>query len=91
VRDAAFAYSQAKRVKFDRWVNAANRTAVRVALLVCDDLTPLVQDVRSRIAPERKAEGETFDKHPLFLDALKFWASPAAMHLREHMGMLSPR
>lgn len=91
VRDAALAYSQAKRVKFDRWVNAANRTAIRVALLLCDDLDPLVQDVRSQIAPEREAEGETFDKHPVFIEALKFWASPAAMHLREHMGMLSPR
>lgn len=91
VRDAALAYSRASRVKFDRWVNAANRTAVRVALLLCDDLDPLVQDVRSRIAPEREAEGETFDKHPVFIDALKFWASPAAMHLREHMGMLPPR
>ena len=91
VRDAALTYSQAKRVKFDRWVKAAHRTALRAALLVCDDLDPLVQDVRSRIAPEREAEGETFDKHPTYLDALKFWASPAAMHLREHMGMISPR
>ncbi len=91
VRDTALAYSQAKRVKFDRWVNAANRTALRAALLVCDDLAPLVQEVRSRIAPEREAEGETFDAHPAYADALKFWASPAAMHLREHMGLLSPR
>ncbi len=91
VRDTALAYSQAKRVKFDRWVNAANRTALRAALLVCDDLAPLVQEVRSRIAPEREAEGETFDAHPAYTDALKFWASPAAMHLREHMGLLSPR
>ncbi len=91
VRDAALAYSQAKRVKFDRWVNAAHRTAVRVALLLCDDLDPLVQDVRSRIAPEREAGGETFDTRPAYVDALKFWVSPAAMHLREHMGMLSPR
>ncbi len=91
VRDAAIVYSQAKRVKLDRWVNAANRTALRAALLVCDGLDPLVQDVRSRIAPDREAEGETFDKHPAYIDALKFWASPAAMHLREHMGLLSPR
>ena len=91
VRDAALAYSQAKRVKFDRWVNAAHRTALRAALLVCDDLDPFVQDVRSRIAPEREAEGDTFDKQPAYLDALKFWASPAAMHLREHMGMLPSR
>ena len=91
VRDTALAYSQAKRVKFDRWVKAANRTALRAALLVCDDLAPLVQEVRSRIAPEREAEGETFDAHPAYTDALKFWASPAAMHLREHMGLLSPR
>lgn len=91
VRDAALAYSQAQRVKFDRWVNAAHRTALRAALLVCDDLEPLVQDVRSRIAPDRESEGETFDTHPVYIDALKFWASPAAMHLREHMGMVSPR
>ena len=55
------------------------------------DLEPLIQDVRSHIAPEREAEGETFDKQPAYLDALKFWASPAAMHLREHMGMLPSR
>ena len=91
VREAALAYSQAERVKFDRWVNAAHRTAVRAALLLCDDLGPLEQEVRSRIAPERQAEGETFDTHPTYIDALKFWASPAAMHLREHMGMLPPR
>jgi len=62
---------------------------VAVLLLLCDDLEPLVQDVRSRIAPEREAEGETFDSHPTFVDAMKFWASPAAMHLREHMGLLT--
>jgi hypothetical protein len=76
-------------VKFDRWANAAQRTATRVALLVCDDLEPLVQDVRSRIAPERAAEGETFETHPAFVDAMKFWGSAAAMHLREHMGLLT--
>ncbi|MGB3052344.1 MAG: tetratricopeptide repeat protein [Polyangiales bacterium] len=91
VRDAALAYSQAKRVKFDRWVHAAQRTAIRAALLLCDDLDPLVQDVRSLIAPEREAEGETFDGHPTYIDALKFWASPAAMFLREHMGMIPSR
>ncbi len=91
VRDAALAYSQSKRVKFDRWVHAAQRTGLRAAMLLCDDLDPLVQDVRSRIAPEREAEGETFDRHPTYIDALKFWASPAAMFLREHMGMLPPR
>jgi len=90
VREAALAYSQAGRVKFDRWVNATHRTATRAALLLCDDLEPLVQDIRSRIAPEREAEGETFDTHPTFVDAVKFWASPAAMHLREHMGLLVP-
>ncbi len=89
VRDAAIVYSQARRVKFDRWVNAAQRTATRVALLLCDDLGPLVEDVRSRIAPEREAEGETFHTHPVFVDAMKFWASPPAMHLREHMGLLT--
>ncbi len=91
VREAALAYSQAPRVKFDRWVNAAHRTATRAALLLSDDLEPLVQDMRSHIAPKREAEGETLDSHPTYLDALKFWASPAAMHLREHMGMLPPR
>ena len=91
VRDTALAYSQANRVQFDRWVRAAQRTALRAALLVCDDLDPLVQDVQNRIAPERKAEGETFETHPAYAEALKFWASPAAMHLREHMGLLSPR
>jgi hypothetical protein len=90
VRDAALAYSQARRVKFDRWANAAHRTATRVALLLSDDLEPLVEDIRSRIAPEREADGETFDVHPTFVDAMKFWASPAAMHLREHMGLLTP-
>jgi tetratricopeptide (TPR) repeat protein len=91
VRDAALAYSQARRVQFDRWVNATRRTATRVALLLCDDLRPLVEDVRSRIAPEREPEGATFESHPTYVDALKFWASPAAMHLREHMGSLPPR
>jgi len=90
VRDAALAYSEARRVKFDRWVQAAQRTATRAALLLCDDLDPLVRDVQSRIAPERATEGETFESHPVFIDALKFWASPAAMHLREHMGLLPP-
>ncbi|MBW2225251.1 MAG: hypothetical protein JRF54_13770, partial [Deltaproteobacteria bacterium] len=85
------AYSQANRVQFDRWVRAAQRTALRAALLVCDDLDPLVQVVQDRIAPERRAEGETFETHPAYAEALKFWASPAAMHLREHMGLLSPR
>ena len=89
MRDAALAYSQARRVKFDRWVNAAHRTATRAALLLCDDLEPLILDVRSRIAPEREAEGETLETHPTYVDALKFWASPAAMHLREHMGLLT--
>ena len=89
VRDAAVAYAQARRVKFDRWVRAAERTAIRAALLLCDELDPLAHELQSQIAPERAAEGETFETHPEFIDALKFWASPAAMHLREHMGMLT--
>ena len=91
VRDAAHAYAEARRVKFDRWVNAAQRTATRAALLLCDDLDPLVHDLRSRIAPERDAEGSSLEAHPHYIDALKFWASPAAMHLRGHMGMLPDR
>jgi hypothetical protein len=90
VLDAAIAYSKARRVKFDRWVHATERTATRVALLLCDDLGPLAQELQGRIQPERAAEGETFQTHPTFVDALKFWASPAAMHLREHMGLLPP-
>lgn len=90
VREAALAYAEAKRVKFDRWVNAAHRTAVRAALLLCDELDPMVEDARGRIAPGREGESETFETDSVFLDALRFWASPAAMHLREHMGMLLP-
>lgn len=90
VRDAALAYSQAKRVKFDRWVNGANRTATRVALLLCDGLDPLTEDVRSRIAPDSQSKRAVHEQ-PVYLEALKFWASPAAMHLREHMGMLLGR
>jgi hypothetical protein len=91
VREAAVAYSQTRRVKFDRWVHAAERTAKRAALLLCDELDPLARELQGQIAPERAAEGETFETHPEFVDALKFWASPAAMHLREHMGILPPR
>jgi tetratricopeptide (TPR) repeat protein len=91
VREAAVAYAQARRVKFDRWVHAAERTAKRAALLLCDELDPLARELQAQVAPERAAEGETFETHPEFVDALKFWASPAAMHLREHMGMLPPR
>lgn len=90
VHDAAIAYSKARRVKFDRWVQATERTATRAALLLCDDLEPLVTELQSRVQPELDAEGETFKTHPAFVDALKFWASPAAMHLREHMGLLPP-
>lgn len=78
-------------MKFDRWVNAAQRTATRAAMLLSDELEPLIQDVRSRIAPDREADGATIETHPVYVDALKFWASPAAMHLREHMGMLPAR
>ena len=88
VRETALAYAGAQRVKFERWVNAAERTAMRVALLLCDDLEPLVQHIRSRIAPERQAEGATFDTHPAYRDALSFWASAEAMRLREHMGLI---
>ena len=90
VLDTAMAYSKARRVKFDRWVQATERTATRAALLLCDDLGPLARELQGRIQPERAAEGETFQTHPTFVDALKFWASPAAMHLREHMGLLPP-
>ena len=88
VRDTALAYAGAKRVKFDRWVNAAHRTATRVALLLCDGLDPMVQEARSRIPPESQSGHDALHAQEAYLDALKFWASPAAMHLREHMGML---
>jgi hypothetical protein len=88
VRDAALAYAGGKRVKFDRWVNAAHRTATRVALLLCDDLEPMVQEVYSRIPPELQTGRDALHAQPSYLEALRFWASPAAMHLREHMGML---
>lgn len=89
VREAALTYAEAPRVKFERWVNAAERTATRVALLLCDELEPLVHDIRSRLAPEREAEGASIDTHPAYRDALSFWASSAAMHLREHMGLIT--
>ncbi len=88
VRETALAYAQARRVKFERWVNAAERTAVRVALLLCDELEPLAEDIRSRATAGRETEG--VDDHPAYRDALSFWASPAAMHLREHMGLITP-
>lgn len=90
VRDAARAYADARRVKFDRWVLAAQRTATRVALLLCDDLAPLIAEVQSRIAPGPSGESPSLESQPAYLDALRFWASPASMHLREHMGMLLP-
>ncbi|MDH3622409.1 MAG: tetratricopeptide repeat protein [Myxococcales bacterium] len=89
VRETALAYAGARRVKFERWVKAAERTATRVALLLCDELEPLVQDIRSRIAPERGAEDTALDDHPVYREALSFWASAAAMHLREHMGLIT--
>ncbi|MEM8609123.1 MAG: tetratricopeptide repeat protein [Myxococcota bacterium] len=91
VRDAAIEYASAKRVKFERWVHAAERTATRVALLLSDDLSPLVRDLRSRIAPELRDEEGTLEAHPVYRDALSFWGSPAAMHLREHMGLIRAR
>ena len=90
VREAALAYARADRVKFERWVNAAERTATRVALLVCDELEPLVEELRSRIGPDREANGTTLDALPAYRDALSFWASAPAMHLREHMGLITP-
>jgi tetratricopeptide (TPR) repeat protein len=90
VRDAAQAYAEARRVKFDRWVHAAQRTATRVALLLCDDLEPLVSDLQSHVAPEPNGELASLESQPAYLDALRFWASPAAMHLREHVGLLLP-
>ncbi|MDH3200147.1 MAG: tetratricopeptide repeat protein [Myxococcales bacterium] len=89
VRETALAYAEARRVKFERWVKAARRTATRVALLLCDELEPLVQDLQSRIAPERGAEGTALHDHPAYREALSFWASAAAMHLREHMGLIT--
>ncbi|MEM7138931.1 MAG: tetratricopeptide repeat protein [Myxococcota bacterium] len=91
VRDAAERYARSKRVKFERWVHAAERTATRVALLLADDLEPLARDVRSRIAPELQQDDEAIRSHPVYREALSFWASPAAMHLREHMGLLPTR
>lgn len=89
VRDAALAYAEARRVKFERWVKAAQRTATRVALLLCDELDPFVEELRSRIAPEREVEGTTPEMDPAYGEALSFWASAPAMHLREHMGLIT--
>ena len=48
----------------------------------------MVQEARSRIPPENQPGYDALHAQEAYLDALKFWASPAAMHLREHMGML---
>jgi len=88
VREAALAYANAPRVKFARWVQAAQRTATRVALLLSDDLGPLVRDVRSELGPENEVESAVLASHPVYRDALSFWASPAAMHLRKHLGLV---
>jgi hypothetical protein len=87
VRDAAICYAEAGRVKFARWVQAAQRTATRIALLLCDELSPLVKEVKSQLPPE----GVSLESHPVYLDGLSFWGSAAAMHLREHMGMIPPK
>ncbi len=86
VREAAIRYAEADRVKFARWVQAAQRTATRIALLLCDELSPLVNEVKSQLPPD----GQPLEAHPVYLDALSFWGSAAAMHLREHMGMIPP-
>ncbi len=88
IRDAAAAYAEARRVKFDRWVSAAHRTAGRVALLLCDDLEPMIQQLRSRVGPEGSTESVALEAHPGYRDAFSFWASAPAMHLRQYMGMV---
>ena len=89
VRETALAYADARRVKFERWVNAAKRTATRVALLLCDELEPLAEDIRSQIAPERETRSATLENHSGYREALSFWASAPAMHLRQHMGLIT--
>jgi len=88
VDEAARQYVDAGQVSFARFCHGAQRTAVRIAALLSDDLGASVQALQRT---ERDIQGLSgpalIEGSPIVRDLLAFWASEPAMHLRRHAGL----
>ncbi|MAT29017.1 MAG: hypothetical protein CMN29_29340 [Sandaracinus sp.] len=89
MEEAARAYVEVGRVDFPRWTFGARRTAYRVAALLADDLWGVTEVLRRTEANMQNLEGAALlrEAEPV-ADLVAFWASRAAMHVRQHAGLL---
>jgi len=89
VDEAARQYVSGGQVNFARFCHGAQRTAVRIAALLSDDLDAAVQGLQRT---ERDIKGlggpALLEGSPIVRDLLAFWASEPAMHLRRHAGLV---
>lgn len=88
VDEAARHYVAAGQVNFGRFARAAQRTAVRIAALLSDDLGQSVQALQRTERDIAGLSGSALlEGSPIARDLLSFWASEPAMHLRRHAGL----
>lgn len=89
LEETAARYVEAGRVDLDRWARAARRTATRVAALLSDDLAACVEVLRRTERELSALSGATLvHESEAIADLLAFWTSEAAMHLRQHSGLI---
>ncbi|MEO0326006.1 MAG: hypothetical protein AAF447_23855 [Myxococcota bacterium] len=88
--EAARAYVEAGRVDFPAFHRRADRLAARVAALVADDLAA---SVRMLVRGQRDLQGregkELLDEGSAARELVTFWASGAALQLRQHAGLIT--
>ena len=86
---AAEGYARLRNVDVDMFVQWAQQTSRRIALIVCDDLLAAVTVLRQvEASPEQKGLA-LVRSSPVVADLLKVWVSRAAMSLRMRGGLLT--
>ena len=92
LEEAAGAYAELPPPDLERWCASVRRTAYRTASVLADDLHACLRALDT-FAPEPAAVApstprDSLIEQPTARDLLRFWASPAAMQLRERVGLL---
>lgn len=87
--DAALLYASAPASSIEPWVDALRQTAVRVAMLLSDDLPGTVQ-LMKKLDPDLGALSgpELVRASPVIRDLLHFWVSDQAHAARRAIGMV---
>jgi hypothetical protein len=85
---AAMEYAVAPAIDLEKWQQSLRQSAMRGAVILCDDLLTAVQVVRQLDGIEPSVQGaQLVRRSPMVADLLRFWASSKAGAVRRQVGL----